>query len=96
MAGHDRWLAREEIRKRYPDPTPEAIAEPEFQAILDLVDDWRVEATFVEHYIPDGAYNFIRAVLDAIAQVREGTYKPVVHNDEDGLWASTVEAWKKT
>lgn len=103
MSGVDRYYARKLIQGKYPDPTPEMIETPEFQAVFDLIDDWYIAYREADHYIPDGAVNFVRAVLDALACVRDGSYKPTPYasdeEDEDADKFSgrrqCMEAWER-
>ena len=54
----------------WPDPTPEMLTTPEFEAIWQCIKNWDIEVVPGDGY--SGATgNHVRAILDALSQVKK-------------------------
>ncbi len=64
----------EQINKpefNWPDPTPEMLKTPEFEAIWQCIKNWDIEVVSGDGY-SSATGNHVRAILDALSQVKKG------------------------
>ena len=54
----------------WPDPTPEQLASPEFEAIWQVIKRWDINVPDVYFGYMGATGNHVRAILDALAAVR--------------------------
>jgi hypothetical protein len=69
-----------EDKEIWPDPTPEMLKSPEFNAVWELIKQWQVHVIGIdaddEHSVPTGRH--VRAILDAIRGSRPKTLRDIV------------------
>jgi len=62
------------IKEEWPDPTPEMIRTPEFEAVWNCIKTWDINVPAIDG---NGLYanatgNHVRAILDALGHVNRG------------------------
>lgn len=56
----------------WPDPTPEMLAMPEFQAVWQCIKSWDINVPGAYGGYCGATGNHVRAILDALAKVKNG------------------------
>lgn len=62
------WLIEVESGITWPDPTPEMLADPKFEAIWQRIKHWDINVPEVYSGYCGANGNHVRAILDALAQ----------------------------
>jgi len=86
MQGFQQNVGHEDYSRPWPDPTPEMVASPEFEAVWQCIKKWDIS-------VPDAYFgrchangNHVRAILDALAAERAKP-KPL------GTWSRISRWW---
>jgi hypothetical protein len=67
----EREMSKPERTDRWPDPTPEMLADPHFEAVWQCIRWWDIGVPMVYRGYCAATGNHVRAILDALAKAQK-------------------------